>query len=354
MKTLLLRSPGVVNNPEDFKRIGHSNIGYTADLNAINPSQPALFGFHAGEGLTTVHIEGATMYRVNGGVIDFANPSDGQLSWDINVDGATTTFAFTPTKEKGYIRILNKGSNISNFLGAYTTSDAIQFRIEPAEFKNIRNFVWDFSVPAGYTQKFTLIGDINGFSSSTKLTTFGLSAGVPITTDFNFAYWDKPLPATLTNFSVTAALFKGDIDLSVFKNTDLAELRVYTNLGIRFFGDVSHLLATASQMILWENFSHEGVTGSLNAIATNFEQILLNAPNLTGGYTTRTFTMSFVNLKINAPKIAASQWDLLLSDLANKAPSLTGGVVQVSKRTAASDASVATLTAKGVSVIIGF
>lgn len=353
MKTLILRSPGVVDNPEEFKRIGHSNIGYTADLNAINPSQPALFGFHAGEGLTTVHIEGATMYRVNGGVIDFANPSDGQLSWDINVDGSTTTFAFTPTKEKGYIRILNKGSNISNFLGAYTTSDAIQFKIDPAELKNMRNFVWDFPVPGGYSQKLTLIGDINGFSNSDKLITIGLPSGTSIITDFSYAYWSKPLPTTLTNFYGYQTSFKADIDLKIFDQTDLTELRVSNNLGLRFFGDISHLLTTASQMILWENFSHEGVTGSLGSIATNFEQILLNAPNLGGGYTTRTFTMSIVNLKINAPKIAATQWDLLLSDLANSA-SITGGVVQINKKTAASDASVATLMTKGVTVIVGF
>lgn len=355
MDTLILRSPGVVNNSEDFKRIGHSNIGYTANLGAINPSQPALFGFNmeVSESPITVTIEGATIYRISGGVIDFANPTDGVMTWDQDQTGGFVGIAFVPTKEKGYVRISSKGSTIRQFLGAYTANDAIQIEIEPSELKNYQLFVYDFAVPAGYVPKFKLTGDINGFSNSTKTETFDISASIQLSQDFNKSYWDKPLADTFQNISLLNSPLNADIDLSIFDNCTPAEIRIFSNLGLRFFGSINHCLASVPTLIILSNYSEEGITGSLGSIATNFTAINIHAPNLAGGYTTRTFTMSFVNLKINAPKIAATQWDLLLSDLANSA-SITGGVVQVNKRTAASDAAVTTLTNKGVTVIIGF
>lgn len=352
METLILRAPGTVANPENFKRVGFSSFTYTADLSGT--VYPAIMQVIFNSDKLKVRIEGATLYNAYGGVIDTANPYQDEMNFDQNVTGVTVVFAFVPTKEKGKIRISNTGGTFRYISPGYTAEDKIKIYIDPTELKNYVNAFGEAPTPGGYARRTYFEGDINGFSESNQALTIVFVTGDNIVNAFTYDVWEKPLPPTITNFSIYSSKLKADINLDIFKNAAPIEVAIAGNLGIKVFGSINRALANFPSVVIFSNYSQDGITGSLGSLGTGFANININVPNLTGGYTSRNWPGAFINLRINAPKVPAADWDLLLSDLSTKAPALAGGVLQINKRTAASDAHVVDLTNKGVSVIIGF
>lgn len=356
MKTLVIRAPHGVENPDNFKKLGFSTFRYNL-LNPVNPTEPPIMGVRTTKEKTIIQIEGAIIYKAgNGSAINFSTPYDGEVEFDANVTGIEVFFAFVPSKQSGAIRISNQGGDAMSWMHSPYTRGNVEILLEPSELKDTREAFNDFTPPNGnYKPKFTLIGDINGFSENTKLVNFSIQSNLQVKSDLRNKYWKKELPSTVEDFSVFTSTFDADIDLSIFEKHVPASIIILNNNYVRMFGNVNKILSSGQIVGINGNNSHDGLFGTINSLGVNIKTAQIKAPNLAGGYTTRTFTTAgSVSIKIDAPKVSAADWDLLLSDLANKAPNISGGVVQVNKRTSASDASIATLTSKSISVIVGF
>lgn len=352
MKTLVIRTPDVVGNPEDFKRIGYTNIGYTAKLGLINPAKPPIirFRFKSG-GIPKVIIAGATIYGANysNGSIDFGTPYTGSISFT-DATGLGAAFAFVPTKESGFIRISNTGDAIETFCSPVTFDDSVVIDIEPSELKNTWVIFGEVENPAGYKNRFDLTGDINGFSND-ALTNFLLPHATVIQSKLRNAVWDKKLPASTLTFNIGASPIKADLDMSIFGHA-LNGLDIRNNVGLRLLGDMTQALNVSGNVLIKDNYSQDEVTGSLNGLSPNVRRVDIVFPNIGGGYTSRTYLYNIEAMLITAPKVPATDYDLLLSDLANS-PAVQSTYIALSKRTSASDASVATLVAKGCTIVIG-
>lgn len=353
MKSLIIRTPETVSNPDEFKKVGFTNIPYTANLGAVDATKPPIIRFRFTGGATVnVEVNGATLYKVNNttGVVDFTTPYDGSLTLT-DATGVAAAFAFVPTKSKGQIRITNTGNTLVQFQMPATANTAVEIQFEPSELKNIQSyFINELGLAAGYVNtRLKLVGDVNGFSASDRLTQISIVSALA-ESSFRNAVWDKKLPATFKIISMSAPRIKADIDLNVFpSNMTLFDLRA--NTGVSLFGDVYNVLSTKGNVMIKDNFSQDKITGSLNGLSPDVKRVDVVLPNIGAGYTSRTYTYKIEAVVISAPKVPATDFDLLLSDLANS-PAVTGTPIRISSRTAASDASVAALVAKGCTVVI--
>lgn len=339
-----------MDNPDLFKRVGFTTLEYTADLAAIDATKLPIIRFASTYNVPiNVIIEGATIYKVNynnGAII--ATPYTDSVSFS-DVGNSTVAFAFLPTRPNGVIRITNTGGTLLVMQAISAANNAIKINVDPTELNGIQSlFATSTSSPTGYAPRFNLIGDVNGLSSP-NLTTLSLST-VNTTSNFRNPVLNKKFPETLTLISINGTMVKMDIDLDTLP-TSLINLDIRNNIGVRLFGDASKLLAVKDSIVLKDNQPNNDITGSLNGLSTQITVLDVVLPNIGAGYTSRTFTKKPVAFYISARKVPATDFDLLLSDLANS-PIVTGTAIKISSRTSASDASVATLVSRGCTVVI--
>ena len=218
------------------------------------------------------------------------------------------------------------------------------------------SFFNNHQVVSGYTPTGTnIFGDINSI-------TYANSAGASVIIAPEVVIIDKLSNSTLTrkfksgtNLNLYIPRFGGvklTVDLSVFDN--IVNMNNF-NLPSSFVakGNVNHVLSIANKIEL-KTLDTTGVTGSINNISSTVTSVSLNIRNLTGGYTSRNYKGAITKFEVLSDLITESDYDLILSDLANKAPLLSNNAtIQLSRRSAASDASVSTLQSKGCTVIIG-
>lgn len=358
MNTLVLKTVDAVSNPDIFKRIGYSNFKYTANLSAIDPTKPPIlgFGFFAGSGETRVEIDGATIYKIVGSTPDFTTPYNGVVTLSAAETG-DRGIAFVPTKSTGFVRIKNGlASKIEKIGSFFTNNDSVLPYLDLDEFQapatSINNVA--ITTPSGYSKSYVISGDINSLSRNASFYNFYGNADLfPVQKLSNTVWNEKIKSANVRVVELNTSRLTLSIDVSIFPAAMILGITIVSSKGITLYGDISTVLAAPYTLIMRDNLSQAGITGSINSLSTARASLDLNAPNLTGGYTSRAYTGVITRWRVLSDKVTAADYDLVLSDLATRAANMAAGAaIQVSRRTSASDASVATLVGKGCTVVV--
>lgn len=364
MNTLILKAQSAVSRDTAIlKKVGFLNIRYFSDkpseLDMTKPSAIVPFTLANDGNTTTVIIEGATIYKVNNGVVDLSTSYTNEVTFSASEFGVKGV-AFRPTKKAGYIRVQNGFKKITNLsvptIALTNSAKNIQVGIDFSALPN--NFSINPPTPAsGYTYTgVNWFGDINRLSRVDKFSINAFLAGNPVLIDsLSNNVWDekiKYVSGETSSYYFNISAFPIVLDLSIFDNLTAFTILTVLNTKSVVKGNINKLLSIVSKLTMIES-DNSLVTGSINSLSTNILEINVSLPSVTGGYTSRAYSRAISTFGIEAPLVPATDYDRILSDLATRAPLLsTSAPIKVYSRTSASDGAVAALIARGNTVTV--